>query len=202
MRGFSKLTCPNTVQENLDYLSKVQIGLGLFLDFQKFGLRFTPLVSIVSNTASSDLHQKIASFMEIYWHYLWTLSRVHGSHYGTCSKCLYFLATPHCSASDLLGHTFSWVNRANDRKDRLFQSSQGFWCPLVHNTLQVPHKKNPERWNPANMVVSSRRRKRQKKTPLETVLQPGRVIAGCSCVSRWPIFLKRLLVECASALWI
>ena len=38
------------------------------------------IVSIVSNTASSDLHQKIASFMEIYRHYLWTLSRVHGSH--------------------------------------------------------------------------------------------------------------------------
>ena len=28
----------------MDHLSKVQIGLGLFLDFQKFGLRFTPLV--------------------------------------------------------------------------------------------------------------------------------------------------------------
>ena len=25
---------------------------------------------------------------------------------------------------------------------------------------------------------------REKKTPLETVLQPGQVIAGCSCVSR------------------
>ena len=41
---------------------------------------------------------------------------------------------------------------------------------------------------------------REKKTPLETVLQPGQVIAGCSCVSRWSIFLKRLLVERASAL--
>ena len=28
------------------------------------------IVSIVSNTASSDQHQKMASFMEIYWHYL------------------------------------------------------------------------------------------------------------------------------------
>ena len=125
------------------------------------------IVSIVSNTASSDLHQKIASFMEIYWHYLWTLSRVHGSDYGTCSKCLYFLATPRCSASCLLGQTLGWVNRANDRKDRLFQSSQGFWCPLVHNTLQVPHNKNPERWNPANVVTSSRRRKGRKSRPLK-----------------------------------
>ena len=32
------------VQENLDHLSIVQIGLGLFFDFQKFGLRFTPLI--------------------------------------------------------------------------------------------------------------------------------------------------------------
>ena len=123
------------------------------------------IVSIVSNTASSDLHQKIASFMEIYWHYLRTLSRVHGSHYSTCSKCLYFLATPHCAASGLLGQTLGWVNRANDRKDRLFQSSQGFWCPLVHNTLQIPYKKNPERWNPANMVASPRRRKGKKDAP-------------------------------------
>ena len=134
------------------------------------------IVSKVSNTASSDLHQKIASFMEIYWHYLWTLSRVHGSHYGTCSKCLYFLATPHCSASGLLGgQTLGWVNRANDRKDRLFQSSQGFWCPLVHNTLQVPHKKNPERWNPANMVASSRRRKGRKRRPLKRSCSQARL---------------------------
>ena len=103
--------------------------------------------------------------MEIFWHCIWTLSRVHGSHYGTCSKCLYFLATPHNSASDLLGQTLGWVNRANDRKDRLFQSSQGFWCPLVHNTLQVPHMENPKRWNPANMVASSRRRKGRKRCP-------------------------------------
>ena len=40
----------------------------------------------------------------------------------------------------------------------------------------------------------------EKKDALETVLQPGQVIAECSCVSCWPIFLKRLLVECASAL--
>ena len=122
-------------------------------------------VSIVSNTPSSDLHQKISSFMEIYWHYLWTLPRVHGSHYGTCSKCLYFLATPHCSASGLLGQPLGWVNRANCHRDGLFQSSQGFWCPLVHNTLQVPQNINPERWNPANMVASSRRRKGKKRRP-------------------------------------
>ena len=101
--------------------------------------------------------------MEIYWHYLWTLSRVHGFHYGTCSKCLHFLATSHCSASGLLGQTLGWVNCANDRKDRLFHSSQGLWCPLVHKTLQVPHKKNLEWWNPANMVASSRRRKGRKR---------------------------------------
>ena len=157
------------------------------------------IVSIFSNTASSDLYQKITSFMEIYWHYLWTLSRVHDSHYGTCSS-VYFLATPHCSASGLLGQTLGWVNRANDRKDRLIQSSQGFWCPLVHNTLQVP---TPQEKSGA---VKSGEHCRQlteaqseKKTPLETVLQPGQVIAECSCVSRWSIFLKRLLVECARA---
>ena len=36
------------VQEILDNLSKVQIGLGLFLDFQKFGLRDTPLIGTYS----------------------------------------------------------------------------------------------------------------------------------------------------------
>ena len=44
----------------------------------------------------------------------------------------------------LLGQAFGWVNRTNCNKDRLFASSQGFRCPLVHNTLQVPHKKSPE----------------------------------------------------------
>ena len=30
--------------------------------------------------------------------------------------------------------------------------------------------------------------------------EPGQVIAGCSCVNRWSIFLNRLLVECAGAI--
>ena len=97
-------------------------------------------------------------------------------HYGTCSKCLYFLATPHCSASGLLGQTLGWVNRANDRKDGLFKSSQGFWCPWCTIILfRYPTRKNPERWNQANMVASSRRRKGRKRRPLKRSCSQARL---------------------------
>ena len=64
--------------------------------------------------------------MEIYWHYLWTLSRVHGSHYGTYSKCLYFLATPHCSASGLLGQTLHRLGKSREWP----QESPVSKCPM------------------------------------------------------------------------
>ena len=87
--------------------------------------------------------------------------------------------------SVFLGHTALlgvWPPRPNIRlgKSREWpqgspvSSSQGFWCSLV---LQVPHKKNQERWNPANMVASSQRRKgRKRQDPLKRSCSQARLL--------------------------
>ena len=92
-----------------------------------------------------------------------------------------------------------WVNRANDRKDRLFKVTKvsgAPWCTILfrYPTSKSGAVKSGEHGGQLTEA------QREKKTPLETVLQPGQVIEGCSCVSRWSIFLKPLLVECASVL--
>ena len=51
------------------------------------------IVSIRFCATCSNIHQKIARSMEIYWHPHQTLSPVRSAHDVTCSKCLPFWAT-------------------------------------------------------------------------------------------------------------
>ena len=129
--------------------------------------------------------------------------------------------------SVFLGHTALfgfWPPRPNIRLDKSREWPQGspdskFPRFLVHNNLQVPHKKNPERWNPANMVASSRRRKGRKRRPLKRSCSQARLsqdvrvwVAGSSswndCWLSVPAHFefrartKRLALQCTVVLWL